>query len=60
MIGGHHAMLKEHRLSLERAVFEASFPSSKRYAMEFKDVSIIGNNVMNFHGIASKGNDFWL
>lgn len=53
-------MLKEHRLSLERAVFEASFPSSKRYAMEFKDVSIIGNNVMNFHGIASKGNDFWL
>jgi hypothetical protein len=28
--------------------------------MEFKDVPIIGDNVMDFYGIASIGNDFWL
>jgi hypothetical protein len=60
MVCGHHAVLKEHRLSLERAVFEPSFPSSERYTMQFKDVSIISDNMMNFHWIASMDNDFWL
>jgi hypothetical protein len=60
MICGHHAVLEEHGFSVNCAVFESSFPFSKRNTMEFKDVPIIGDNVMDFYGIASIGNDFWL
>jgi hypothetical protein len=60
MVCCHHPVLQEHRLSPNCSVFEASFPTSERNSMEFKDVPIIGDNVMDFYGIASIGNDFWL
>lgn len=53
MIGAHHAVLQENRSTLERAIRPMRITFPERYAMELKNVSIVSDDVMNLHRIAS-------
>lgn len=56
MVSGHHAVLQKDGLAMKRPVFETRVTFSERYAMQFKDVPIIGDNMMDFQRIPSIDN----
>ena len=54
MICRHHSVLEKHRPSLDRGpVLKSRISPSVRDAMQLEDVSVTGDDVMNFHRVSS-------
>ena len=61
MVGPHHSVLEENRLSLNcSSVFKSCVSLSVWDAVELEDVAVIGNYVMDFNWISSTGNNLRL